>query len=154
MTESGHQESTSVGSNGGKSPTHGREHLLSGNPYASFLGIKVEFGEDDARVYSMSFRDEHIGNPLIKTFHGGIIASFAEIVASLHLKSTGVITDQSKCTSMTFDYLRPAFAGKLRAEPQTVRAGKRFVIVLVDIFLEQSLVSRGRFIYSRASRGS
>ena len=129
----------------------GAEEVLSGNPYARFLGIQVEIRDDGTRDYSMSFREEYIGNPLIKTFHGGILASFAEIVAALHLQATGIIADSPKCTSMTFDYLRPAFAGNLRAEPETVRAGKRFVVVSVDIFLEQSLVSRGRFIYSRAS---
>lgn len=150
MTKPQHQENISIGDDGGESPAH----LLSGNPYASFLGIQADIGEDNALLYSMSFREQHIGNPLIKTFHGGIIASFAEIVAALHLQATGVMDDPPKCTSMTFDYLRPAFAGKLRAEPQTVRAGRRFVIVSVDIFLKHSLVSRGRFIYSRASRRS
>jgi uncharacterized protein (TIGR00369 family) len=122
------------------------------SPYARFLGIEQE-AVDGALLYRMTFREQHIGNPLIKTFHGGIIASFAEVVAARHLQVTGVLDDPSACTSMTFDYLRPAFAGSLRAEPEVVRAGRRFVVVEVTVFLEKSLVSRGRFIYRRPSTG-
>lgn len=118
------------------------------SPYASFLGIEQE-AVDKGFVYRMTFRDQHIGNPLIKTFHGGIIASFAEVVAARHLRATGVLDEPPACTSMTFDYLRPAFAGILMAEPEVVRAGRRFVVVGVNVSLEQSLVSRGRFIYHR-----
>lgn len=120
------------------------------SPYERFLGIEID-EESGAQVYRMSFREQHVGNPLIKTFHGGILASFAEVVAARHLQASGEIAYPPKCTSTTFDYLRPAFAGTLCAEPQTVRAGKRFVTVAVDVFLEQSLVCRGRFIYSRAA---
>lgn len=126
------------------------ECLSDKPPYERFLGIDVD-ESGGAPVYRMSFREQHVGNPLIKAFHGGILASFAEVVAAKHLQATGVIADPPECTSMTSDYLRPAFAGTLRAEPQTVRAGKRFVTVAVDVFLEQSLVCRGRCIYSRAS---
>ncbi|MDF1822158.1 MAG: PaaI family thioesterase [Alcanivoracaceae bacterium] len=123
------------------------------SPYSRFLGIEQE-AVDGKLVYRMTFRDQHIGNPLIRTFHGGIIASFAEVVAARHLQASGVLHDPSACTSMTFDYLRPAFAGSLSAEPEVVRAGRRFVVVEVNVFLEKSLVSRGRFIYRRPSTGN
>lgn len=112
-----------------------------------FLGV-VQENVNGSPVFRMTFRDQHVGNPLIKTFHGGIIASFAEVVAERYLQMTGVLSFPTICSSMTFDYLRPAFAGDLRAEPEVVRAGKRFVVIVVNVFLQQSLVSRGRFIYS------
>lgn len=130
---------------------HSTECVPDESPYERFLGIEVDATSGSAPVYTMSFREHHVGNPLIKTFHGGILASFAEIVATKHLRASGEVTGLLDCTSTTFDYLRPAFVGTLRAEPQTVRAGRRFITVAVDVFLEQSLVSRGRFIYSRAT---
>ncbi|WP_288367794.1 PaaI family thioesterase [uncultured Alcanivorax sp.] len=128
-------------------PSH--HALPDESPYSKFLGIWL--GDDDGvKTYEMSFRDKHVGNPLIKTFHGGILASFAEIVAGSYLTSNNGINDKSICSSMTFDYLRPAFAGTLRAEPRIIREGRRFIIVVVDLFIEKNKVSQGRFIYKRA----
>lgn len=121
---------------------------ISDSPYINFLGAGIQVLDKGERVYQMSFRDQHVGNPLIKTYHGGILASFAEVVASHHVKSDLQLSEEPDCTSMTFDYLRPAFAGTLRAEPITVRVGKRFIVITVDVFTEKALVSRGRFIYT------
>lgn len=132
------------------SPGRALEEPVQDHPYARFLGITVEGRASETPVYSMPFREQLIGNTLIGTVHGGILASFAEIVAGLHLQAHQVVSELPECTSMTFDYFRPAFAGKLRADPQTVRVGKRFIVVTVDVLCEQSLVSRGRFIYSRS----
>lgn len=127
---------------------HQFTRLLNENPYAMFLGLEVA-ARADGILYQMAFREEHVGNVLIGTFHGGILASFAEVVAALHVAKTLQLNDVPECSSMTFDYLRPAFAGTLRAQPRIVRAGRRFVVVSVDIFLKDSLVSFGRFIYAR-----
>ena len=55
---------------------------------------------------------------------------------------------------MTLDYLCPAFAGTLVAKPNIIREGKRFIVVVVDVFLDGAQVSRGRFIYKRAFASS
>ena len=102
----------------------------------------------------MPFREQHIGNPLIKTFHGGIIASFAELVAGIHLTKNQDEQSKPVCSSMTLDYLRPAFAGTLVAKPNIIREGKRFIVVVVDVFLDGAQVSRGRFIYKRVLASS
>ena len=41
------------------------------------------------------------------------------------------------------------YAGTIRAVPRIIRSGKRFIVVSVGIYLDQTLVSMGRFIYSR-----
>ena len=122
---------------------------VDGSPYAQFLGITA-LNDNGEKKYKMQFREQHIGNPLIKTFHGGIIASFAEIVAGCHLITNQNVNDSPVCSSMTFDYLRPAFAGTLMAKPKIIREGKRFIVVVVDVSLGTSQVSRGRFIYKRS----
>lgn len=126
-----------------------QKQVLDETPYVNFLGLGVNRGSDGTVCYQLCFREEHIGNPLLRTFHGGILASFGEIVASLHVVEAAGMQRQPSCTSMTFDYLRPAFAGTIRAAPRIVRAGRRFVVVSVDIFLDKTHVSMGRFIYAR-----
>jgi uncharacterized protein (TIGR00369 family) len=124
------------------------DEWVDDSPYVQFLGITA-LNDNGVKNYKMPFREQHIGNPLIKTFHGGIIASFAEIVAECHLIANQTVHDKPICSSMTFDYLRPAFAGTLMAEPKIIREGKRFIVIVVDVFRDGSQVSRGRFIYKR-----
>ncbi|CBL45322.1 hypothetical protein HDN1F_17390 [gamma proteobacterium HdN1] len=126
-----------------------QKQVLDDTPYVHFLGLKVSREDDGTTCYQLCFREEHIGNPLLRTFHGGILASFGEIVAALHVVEDPGMQQQPLCTSLTFDYLRPAFAGTIRAVPRIVRAGRRFIVVSVDIFLDKSHVSTGRFIYAR-----
>lgn len=123
------------------------------SPYEKFLGMTASDDNGEA-TYKMPFREQHIGNPLIKTFHGGIIASFAELVAGAHLTANQTEQNKPVCSSMTLDYLRPAFAGTLVAKPNIIREGKRFIVVVVDVFLDGAQVSRGRFIYKRAFASS
>jgi len=126
-----------------------QKKVIDDTPYVHFLGLGVSREDDGTVYYQLCFREEHIGNPLLRTFHGGILASFGEVAASLHVVEETRMQQQPLCTSLTFDYLRPAFAGTIRAVPQIVRAGRRFIVVSVDIFLDKSHVSTGRFIYAR-----
>lgn len=52
-----------------------------------------------------------------------------------------------ECATMTFDYLRPAFAKTLVAVAHTVRAGKRITTVSVQLRQEGQLVCIGRFLF-------
>ncbi|MCD6060450.1 MAG: hypothetical protein K0R03_342 [Moraxellaceae bacterium] len=115
-------------------------------PYARFLGFRE--GEVDGECrYFLDFREEHVGNPLIRTFHGGILASFGEIVAALHLARERGDTELPECATLTFDYLRPAFAGTLMAIPNIVRAGRRITTVSVQLRHDGKLVCIGRFLF-------
>ena len=137
----------------GKGGGEDTDKSVDSSQYAQFLGITA-FNDNGEKKYKMQFREQHIGNPLIKTFHGGIIASFAEIVAGFHVITNQNVHDNPVCSSMTFDYLRPAFAGTLMAKPKIIREGKRFIVVVVDVSLGTSQVSRGRFIYKRSLASS
>ncbi|ARU55361.1 hypothetical protein OLMES_1282 [Oleiphilus messinensis] len=125
-----------------------QKEMLETTPFVEFLGLEV-VTSDEGIAYQLPFREEHIGNTLLRTFHGGILASFGEITAALYLVQSLELEKVPSCSSMTFDYLRPAFAGNIRAEPRLVRAGRRFIVVSVDIYLEKKLVSIGRIIYTR-----
>ncbi|HAV67471.1 MAG TPA: hypothetical protein DC473_01130, partial [Alcanivorax sp.] len=93
-----------------------QKEMLENTPFVEFLGLEA-LTSDEGFSCRLCFREQHIGNPLLRTFHGGILASFAEITAALYLMESLNLVEEPLCSSMTFDYLRPAFAGTIRAEP-------------------------------------
>jgi uncharacterized protein (TIGR00369 family) len=115
-------------------------------PFHRFLGLREEIVEGETR-YLMDFCENHVGNPLIRTFHGGILASFGEVVAATHLARSFGMAELPACSTLTFDYLRPAFAGTICAAPNIVRAGRRITTVSVQLRLENKLVCIGRFLF-------
>lgn len=119
---------------------------LCDEPFVDFLGFREETLTGETQ-YFMDFRDSHIGNPMIRTFHGGILASFGEVTAAAHLARQRGDDELPLCSTMTFDYLRPAFEGTLQAIPNIVRAGRRITTVSVQLRLEGKLVCIGRFLF-------
>lgn len=124
---------------------HAADPMLS-DPFIDFLGFREDLVDGELR-YLIEFREEHLGNPLIRTFHGGILAAFGEVVAAVHLARQRGDTELAECATMTFDYLRPAFAGTLHAIPNVVRAGRRITTVSVQLRLDGKLVCIGRFLF-------
>lgn len=129
------------------------------SPFLDFLGIREESDADAPESglaeathrYLVDFRDEHLGNPLIRTFHGGVLASIGETVAAMHLARERGDSALPACATMTFDYLRPAFAKTLVVQPHTVRAGKRITTVSVQLRQDGQLVCIGRFLFPLAA---
>lgn len=124
---------------------HTVDPMLS-DPFIDFLGFREDVVDGEVR-YMLDFREEHLGNPLIRTFHGGILAAFGDVVAATHLARQRGDTELAECATMTFDYLRPAFAGTLHAIPNVVRAGRRITTVSVQLRLDGKLVCIGRFLF-------
>ncbi|MDE2420556.1 MAG: PaaI family thioesterase [Gammaproteobacteria bacterium] len=121
-------------------------------PFHKFLGLEERMVNGE-RIYFMAFRDEHVGNPLIGTFHGGILASFGEVVAARYLAQHCGDAALPTCSTMTFDYMRPAFAGKLQAIPTMIRVGRRIATVSVELRVESKVVCIGRFIFTVDRKG-
>ncbi|HNR78575.1 MAG TPA: hypothetical protein PKM48_15690, partial [Parvularculaceae bacterium] len=58
---------------------------LIDSPLGHWLSFEaIETG--DGRLYSMTPGDAHVGNPLIKALHGGIVSTFLELAALHELK--------------------------------------------------------------------
>lgn len=121
--------------------------LLLDQPFIQYLGIREKV-HDGVILYLMDFREQHVGNPMIQTFHGGILASFGEVVAGIHLARHRQEKAVVPCFTMTFDYLRPAFAGTLSARPNIVRSGRRIATVSVQLYQDDQLVCIGRYFFS------
>ena len=124
---------------------------LCDEPFVDFLGFREEMQHGEIQ-YFMDFRDSHIGNPMIGTFHGGILASFGEVAAAAYLARQRGDNELPLCSTMTFDYLRPAFIGTLQAVPSIVRAGRRITTVSVQLLLDGKLVCIGRFLFTVSSK--
>jgi acyl-CoA thioesterase len=120
--------------------------VIPTDPFIGFLGYREETIDGDSH-FLLDFREQHLGNPLIRTFHGGILAAFGEVVAAVHLARQRGDAELPECATMTFDYLRPAFAGTLNAMPNIVRAGRRITTVSVQLRLDGKLVCIGRFLF-------
>lgn len=120
---------------------------LPAEPFHDFLGFRT-VTENGTTHYLMDFQNNHLGNPMLRTFHGGVLAAFGEVVAGMHLAKHLGEPRLRRCATMTFDYLRPAFAGTIVAIPNIVRSGRRISTVSVQIRLNDQLVCIGRFLYS------
>ena len=58
--------------------------LVSGIPYAQFLGISFDRRGDELTGI-LHFSDKLIGNPLLPALHGGVTAAFLEMTAITEL---------------------------------------------------------------------
>ena len=97
-------------------------------PFFRFLGLSaVEIGDDSATARA-AFTEDFIGNPIANTYHGGIVASLLESVASLTVWP-GLVAPAPKPINLTVDYLRPAQAEALAIRAQVSRKGRRMASV-------------------------
>ena len=116
-------------------------------PFFRFLGLSVTEATESGVVTSMPFVDRHVGNPVQGNYHGGIIASFMEVTASL-----SVLDDwedqRPKPINLTVDYLRPGRPGKtLHARATISRKGRRMASIETVAWQEDEAkpVAKGLF---------
>ena len=57
---------------------------IATSPMHQWLGMSVAEAEG-ALTYKLTFAEDHIGNPIIRALHGGVISSFLESCAWLDL---------------------------------------------------------------------
>ncbi|MDY6828342.1 MAG: PaaI family thioesterase [Pseudomonadota bacterium] len=122
------------------------EKLVSSIPYADYLGICIEQDINGQIRYRLPFQEKHIGNPMIRAIHGGVIAGFMECAASLAV--IGIIAHDHlpKCVNMTTEYLRSAKAEDAFAQVAIKNSGRRIVHLSVHCWQEDHRqVSAGHY---------
>ncbi|MGB7285415.1 MAG: PaaI family thioesterase [Salaquimonas sp.] len=115
------------------------------SPVEEWLAISATH---DPAVYKIDFQEHHIGNPIIRSVHGGVVGSLIEFAAEGYLTSClekdGRICDVEVTTS-SIDYLRVTKDAPLFAKAEIVRIARR--IAFIDVWVwqdsEDLLVSRG-----------
>lgn len=115
-------------------------------PFFRFLGFSLIDGNEEQILARMPFQQRHIGNPALSTYHGGIIASFMEALASLSVMSDPA-AEPPKPINLTVDYLRPGLPNTLTARATVLRKGRRMASVETVAWLEDEArpVAKGLF---------
>ncbi|AFK51974.1 MAG: PaaI family thioesterase [Tistrella sp.] len=97
-------------------------------PYARFLNLTANLVEDEL-VFRMGYRPEHIGNPVLRALHGGIIGSLLETAALSHVTWEMSQVRVPKTITITIDYLRSGRAVDTYATSRITKMGRRVVNV-------------------------
>ena len=85
-----------------------REGTSCTEPFIDFLGIREMLVDGEPR-YLIDFREEHIGNPMIRTFHGGVLAG--------HEGADTPQVSVAKAGTVTPDQVRDVVVSAQKQEP-------------------------------------
>lgn len=100
--------------------------IIARSPAARFLNLTID--EDAAgRVYGLGFQEGHIGNPLIRAIHGGVVATFLEAAAEMELAAATGLSGL-RTISVHIDYLRGADAADMVARARLTKIGRRVAV--------------------------
>lgn len=104
--------------------------LLDRIPYARFMGFSVM--RDGANVIGrMAFKEERLGNPVIRAMHGGTLGALMEFTAVCQLLTLTDVVRVPKTVNITVEYLRSAQALDTFARATVTRHGRRVANVQV-----------------------
>ena len=101
---------------------------IAASGMAQWLNISVARDGDDL-TYRLGFAEDHIGNPVIRALHGGVISSFLESCARLELLARLPDGTAVRTTSVHTSYLRSSRAEDMLADIQVHRIGRRFAFL-------------------------
>lgn len=94
-------------------------------PIAQWLGVSVS----DDGLYHLQFHERHIGNPAIRTIHGGVVEAFLEVSAQCALAEASNANAVPQIVNADIDYLRSSRAEGMSARVQVTRLGRRIAFV-------------------------
>lgn len=90
----------------------------------------------DRRIYRMDVSESHIGNPLIRAIHGGVVATFLETAAKNELEFMTGTAGGFRAINSNVDFLKSSNAARLFAAVQFSKIGRR--VAVVDIISWQA----------------
>lgn len=100
-------------------------------PFVELLGIRLDELQRGSAFLSLGVRDELTRNGGL--MHGGALASLIDS-ASAFAALTLLDPDRQTVTiDLTIHYLRPVTAGTIRAHARAVRAGRRVIVLSVEV---------------------
>lgn len=102
--------------------------LLAKVPFFRFLGFAIVEADEVQVTARMPFAERFIGNPVMDYYHGGIVASVMEAVASLTVWEDPEKRGP-KPINLMVDYLRPARPETLHVRAAISRKGRRMASV-------------------------
>jgi uncharacterized protein (TIGR00369 family) len=103
-----------------------------GIPFARFLGIELGAMKRGEATLHLEIRDELRRNNGVT--HGGVVASLVDTAAAF---ATLTLIEPGQTTTtidLTIHYLRPLLKGRATAHARVVRAGRRVLVISVEVF--------------------
>jgi uncharacterized protein (TIGR00369 family) len=108
-------------------------------PFAHLLGIELGEMRRGEAVLHLEVRDELKQNNGV--VHGGVIASLMDSAAAFAILTLLEANQTSTTVDLTVHYLRPLFRGRITAKARVVRAGRRIMVITVDILDETKTIA-------------
>lgn len=107
--------------------------------YAKFLGLELcELKSGDVTV-CLDVRDELKQNHGV--VHGGAIASIIDTASAFVILTVIETNEQVTTTDLTIHYLRPITSGRMLAKARIVRAGRRRLVINVELEVDGALAA-------------
>ncbi|MEM9989756.1 MAG: PaaI family thioesterase [Pseudomonadota bacterium] len=93
-------------------------------PMANWLGFEAAI-EQDNLLYRLAFSEQHVGNVITRSLHGGVISSFLEVCA--HMEGLALLheVEHINVISVHCNYLRAAKDLDMQARVKIVHRGRR-----------------------------
>ncbi len=104
------------------------------SPVEEWLSISVT---DDPFVCRIDFQEHHIGNPTIRSVHGGVVGSLIEYTAEAALRHQLQYEGRDERTELTtssIEYLRVTKDAPLFGRAQIVRIARRIAFINVWVW--------------------
>jgi uncharacterized protein (TIGR00369 family) len=108
-------------------------------PFARLLGIELGELRRGAATLHLEAREELKRNRGI--LHGGVVASLADTAAAFAVLTLSEAGQAATTVDLTVHYLRPLATGRATARARVLRAGKRILVISVDVFDESQALA-------------
>ena len=119
-------------------------------PYAQFMGVTFTEEADGQLLFTLPFHAHNIGNWTLPAIHGGLIGSFMENSAILHLLWHNESTETPKIINFSLDFLRSGKPEPLYVRCHFVKKGRRIDNVAIEAYQEDPnkpiAVARAHFL--------
>lgn len=93
-------------------------------PYARTVGLELT-RDDGGLLTVLRFREENIGNFVVRAIHGGVVGALLEHAAIMHLLIETDLVVVPKIVNVSIDYLRPCRAADTFARGSIIRQGRQ-----------------------------
>jgi uncharacterized protein (TIGR00369 family) len=100
------------------------EERIKASNMMQWLGLSTQ-PHDRGLIYHLGFCEEHVGNPVIRAIHGGVISSFLESAALLEALAQAPEGTEVNIISIHTSYLASAKPENMRALIATAKFGRR-----------------------------
>ena len=121
-------------------------------PFNKLIGIElVEIKEGFAKL-RVPFKDELVGNPMVRALHGGLIATVMDTAGgAAGMTTLTSFEDRFSTIDIRIDYLRPGKEQDLIVEGKITRSGNRIVATSMIAYHpgeKENLIAEGKAVYN------